>query len=263
MENTVRVALVQMRCEKSAVLENLDAFSQYLAEAATRDIDIIAFPEMCLTGYADPVKYRGAALHLDGPEVSRLLRLTKGHPGCVLVGLVEANPKGKPFITHVCVRNGVMLGLYRKITIVDEEAEWFSSGVSVPVFRHRELTFSIAICADLRNEDVFALCSNQGAQMVFGVAAPGLYGAQETRNWASGYAWWCGECEKHLSQYAKRYGIWILVSTQAGRTVDEDFPGGGFVFAPEGGKVFATADGSPGVVFLVIDLDKRSVTPLQ
>lgn len=63
-----------------------------------------------------------------------------------------------------------MLGFYRKITILDEEADWFSPGTSVAVFRNNALAFSIAICADLRNEDVFAQSSNQGAQMIFEVS---------------------------------------------------------------------------------------------
>jgi hypothetical protein len=62
--------------------------------------------------------------------------------------------------------------------------------------------------------------------VVFEVAAPGLYGEQATRDWRSGYEWWRGECHEYLSAYARDYGLWIAVATQAGRTVDEDFPGG-------------------------------------
>jgi predicted amidohydrolase len=68
--------------------------------------------------------------------------------------------------------------------------------------------------------------------------------------------------DEPLSRYAKDYGQWILVATQAGRTVDEDFPGGGFVFAPTGERVFATADGLPGALFLEIDLDAGRITLL-
>lgn len=261
--NMMRLGLVQMLCEKNAVADNLDTISRYIAEAAARRVDIIAFPEMCLTGYVDLIKYPGAALRLDGPEVSELLELTRGYTGSVLVGLTEFNPAGKPFITHIVVRNGLMLGFSRKITIVGEETDWFSPGSSVPVFRHDALTFSIAICADLTNEDVFAQGSRQGARVIFEVAAPGLYGEQETpRNWESGYAWWSGECQKYLSSHAKKFGIWILVATQAGRAIDEDFPGGGFVFAPNGERVFATTDWSPGAVFLEIDFDTGCVTQI-
>jgi hypothetical protein len=99
-----------------------------------------------------------------------------------------------------------------------------------------------------------AACSQQGARIVFELAAPGLYGEQATRNWQSGYDWWDGECQELFSKYAREHGIWIAVATQAGRTVDEDFPVGGYLFEPDGERVFATADWSEGVEYLQVNL---------
>ena len=162
-------------------------------------------------------------------------------------------------------RRGRLVGFYRKVTIPDDEVAWFAPGPQagqsqrVPLFQHGPLPFSIAICADIGNPAVFAQGSRQGARVIFEVAAPGLYGQQETRNWQSGYRWWEGECQKYLSRYAREYGVWVMVATQAGRTRDEDFPGGGYVFAAGGERVFATADGSPGVVFLEADLETGAI----
>ena len=74
-----------------------------------------------------------------------------------------------------------------------------------------------------------------------------------TRSWQSGYAWWEGECRKLLGGYAREHSCWIGVATQAGRTVDEDFPGGGFLFNPAGERVYTTEDWSPGTAYLEID----------
>ena len=182
----LKIGLIQMRCEKGAVAENLSKTAGYLAEAVARGIDIVGLPEASLTGYADPTRYPEAVLSLDGPEVAQLLDMTRGHPTTLLAGLVESNPHGKPFTTQVAVRDGQLLGFYRKKTIEGEDAEWFSPGETVPVFAHRDLTFGIAICADVSNRDVFAACARGGAQVVFELAAPGLYGQQATRNWRSG-----------------------------------------------------------------------------
>jgi predicted amidohydrolase len=258
----IRIGLVQMYCEKSAIDQNLERMSACIEEAAARDIDILGFPEMSLTGYADPTRYPQAMIDLNGPEVERLCRVTRHCSTTVLAGLIEKNPAGKPFITQVVVRRGALQGYYRKTTIKDEEAEWFSEGTDVPVFQHNGLTFGMAICADIGNEAVFAACGRQGAQIIFELAAPGLYGEQATRDWRSGYEWWEGECREHLSQYTRTYGFWIGVATQAGRTVDEDFPGGGYVFAPNGERVYATTDGSPGAAYLELDLETGDVTSL-
>ena len=109
--------------------------------------------------YKDYPGYRKAVIRLDGPEVSRLLEMTRGKPVTVLAGLIEENPTGKPFITQIVVRDGQLLGFYRKITIEEEETDWFSPGETVPVFTHDGLTFGIAICADLGNEKVYAECN--------------------------------------------------------------------------------------------------------
>jgi predicted amidohydrolase len=148
------------------------------------------------------------------------------------------------------------------MTIKDEEADWFAPGDRVPVFAHDGLTFGVAICADIGNPNVFAECARQGAQIVFELAAPGLYGEQATRDWRAGFEWWEGECQTHLAAYAREHSFWIAVATQAGRTIDEDFPGGGYLFAPDGTRRYATPDGSPGAVYLEIDLATQRVSPL-
>jgi predicted amidohydrolase len=257
-----RIGLIQMVCEKAACKQNLETIAHYLDEATARDLDFVGFPEMNLTGYADPTKYPEAVIGLDGPEVRQFLKLTERCPATVLAGFIEANPQGKPFITQIVARRGAVQGIYRKVTIEDEEVAWFTPGHDVPVFRAAGVTFGIAICADIGNEAVYAACARQGAQIVFELAAPGLYGEQATRNWDSGYAWWEGECQKYLSHYAREYGLWIGVATQAGRTVDEDFPGGGYVFVPGGERVYATADYTPGAVYLELDWGDKHVKEL-
>lgn len=251
-----RIGLIQMQCEKGAIAQNLASIDTYLKEAARRGVDIIGFPEMSLTGYADPRKYPQAVIRLDGPEIQQVLRLTRPYSLTVLIGLIEQNPQGKPFITHIVARQGTLAGYYRKVTIKDEETEWFSPGEDIPTFESNRLTFGLAICADIHNERVFAESSLKGAKLVFELAAPGLYGEQATRDWPAGYAWWESECQQYLSRYTQEYGIWVGVATQAGRTVDEDFPGGGYVFAPSGERVYATTDWFPGAVY--IDLDWES-----
>lgn len=251
----LKIGLIQMRCEKLAIEANLAEVDRYIAEANDRGVEIVGFPEMTLAGYADPIKQPAAIMHLGGPEVERCLQLTVGRSATALIGLIEDNPAGKPFITHVVARSGQRLGHYRKRTIVEDETGWFSPGDIVPVFKQNDLTFGLAICADIGNEAVFAECARQGAQIVFELAAPGLYGEQTTRDWQSGFEWWRDKCQTQLSQYAAQYRLWIAVATQAGRTVDEDFPGGGYVFAPDGRCVYATPDGAPSAVYVELDFD--------
>ena len=254
--NRLKIGLIQMRCEKLAVEANLVQIERDIAEANDRGVDIIGFPEMTIAGYADPIRQPAAIMRLDGPEVDQCVRFTANRSISVIIGLIEENPAGKPYITHFVAHNGQLVGQYRKRTIIEEEALSFSPGKVVPIFKHNDLTFGVAICADIHNETVFAECAQQGAQIVFELAAPGLYGEQATRDWQAGFGWWRSECQTHLARYAEKYHLWIAVATQAGRTVDEDFPGGSYVFAPDGRCMYATPDGAPSAVYVELDLDK-------
>ncbi|MFW9929924.1 MAG: hypothetical protein ACFFD1_11075, partial [Candidatus Thorarchaeota archaeon] len=66
-------------------------------------------------------------------------------------------------------------------------------------------------------------------------------------------------CQQKLGSYAKKHKIWIPVATQAGRTSDEDFPGGGYLFSPEGECLFSTPNWETGVVFLEIDMESKQI----
>jgi predicted amidohydrolase len=255
----LKIALVQMRCEKAGLDENLREMERHIREAAARGVDIVGFPEASLTGFADPTKHPRAVIRRDGPEMAAVLAMTRGHDMTVLPGFIEANPAGKPFVTQAVVRDGRVIGYHRKQFIIEEEDEWFTPGERIATFRHGGLGFGIAICADLTTEAVYAVCARRGACIVFHLAAPGLYGDRASRDWRAGYEWWEGVCRKYFEGYARKYGIWIAVATQAGRTCDEDFPGGGYVFAPDGRRLYATPDGSAGAVYLELDMGRQKV----
>jgi len=251
------VALVQMRCEKGAIDENLAATRAHLREARARGAEIACFPEASITGYVDPARHPGALVAVDGPEVARFVALTGEAGVTALAGIIEAHPGGLPFITQVVARDGALLGVYRKRTIPEDEAHLFAPAdpnATPRVFAHPAAPFGVAICADIDNPAVFADGARAGARLVFECAAPGLYGAQETRDWRAGHAWWRGECEEKLGRYARENGIFIAVATQAGRTSDEDFPGGGYLFGPDGALLAATPDWSAGVLYATVPL---------
>jgi predicted amidohydrolase len=255
MTQALNVALVQMRCEKGAIDDNLAAIQAEIQAADSCGVDIVCFPEMSITGYIDPTQRPEAILRVDSPQVERFAQLTAGTNITALAGIVEANPVGKPFITQLVASQGRLQGAYRKLTIAEDEIQWFAPGAGVPVFRHPKALFSLAICADIGNPEVFAAGARQGAQVIFEAAAPGLYGPQATRDWRSGHEWWRGECMTKLGQYARDNRIPIAIATQAGRTIDEDFPGGGFVFGADGSCLAATPDWSAGTLYASIPLD--------
>lgn len=272
----VTLALVQMRCEKGAIDANLAAMEAYLRAAGERGAGIVCFPEASITGYITATTDPDALVTVDGPEVARFVAMTRETHLTALAGILERNPGGKPFITQIIAQDGERPALYRKVTIPDDELDLFTPGTAMPaVWRHvtrqTPLTFlpahsplssqgwglacGTAICADISNPAVFAQNASQGARLIFEAAAPGLHGEQATRNWQSGYEWWHSECYTKLGGYARELGVTIAVATQAGRTRDEDFPGGGYVFGPDGACLAESGDWSEGVLYATIEIE--------
>lgn len=246
----MKIGLVQMNCRKTDIAQNLHKMRKYIEAGVVLDCQLFAFPEMNLTGYANPGLRPESILTLDAPEVREVVRWTKEFPICIIFGIIEANPNGKPYITQIVAAAGQILRVYHKIHVVDEELPLFEPGHDeVCTFDFAGFHLGVAVCADIDRPDIFARLATAGAGLVFELAAPGLYGDMATRNWESGYAWWRGECFTKLAQYAAVNRIYIAVATQAGRTEDEDFPGGGWVFAPDGECVADAGGYDAGILY--------------
>ncbi|WP_245599887.1 carbon-nitrogen hydrolase family protein [Paenibacillus harenae] len=248
------MALVQMNCEKAAIDRNVNVMRDYVAAAKTNEADIVCFPEMNVTGYIDPGKYPHAVITIDHSAIGQIIQLSGLYSICVIAGFVEYNPEGKPYISQFVAYNGRLLGCYRKKTIKDGEAEWFAPGDQQPVFHIPGLTFGVSVCADIDDPGIFSEYAQKGAKIVLESAAPGLYGEQESRNWSSGYNWWRTNCIEKLGKYAAEEAIYIGVATQAGRTIDEDFPGGGYLFNPRGECTAESGNWDEGVLYVQIQM---------
>jgi predicted amidohydrolase len=136
----------------------------------------------------------------------------------------------------------VLLGVVRKRYLGDDE-EGFAVGTATPVFTHGDAAFGVIICAESGVDFPFDRAVDAGARLVCFCAAPGLYGRRTTDGArADGLAWWesCGLAD--ASRHAARRGTWVAIATQAGATVDEDFPGLAALVAPSGDVVARTPD---------------------
>jgi len=74
---------------------------------------------------------------------------------------------------------------------------------------------------------------------VLGPAAPGLYGPRRVtdQDWQRGFDWWRETTLASADRFL-RPGQWLAVSTQAGATDDEDFPGWAALIG-SGGRIVA------------------------
>lgn len=248
------LGLVQMRCQKGAIEYNIISMYKYLEECRKKGVEIVCFPEMNITGYINPQEYPDAVISRYHTSIQRVADMSFIYQTIIIAGFAEKNYQGKPYIAQLVAKEGKIVGCYRKKNLSSEEVKWFSPGTETATFSYSGNDFGLAICADIENGRIFKEYAERGACLVFESASPGLYGGQDTRDRKSGFEWWRSEYKSRLGQYAAENKIYIAAATQAVRTSDEDFPGGGYVFTPNGKCLYETEDWQEGMLVAKIEI---------
>jgi len=250
----MRLLLAAIRCEKGDVDRNLATHLAILAEAASARCKLALFPEMSLTGSADPGVSPERLVPLDHPAVAALTRATDEYHIGACFGIAERAPGGSPHITQVFAGAGQMLGIQRKRHLGEGE-ESFTAAADTAVFAWAGVLFGIAICAESGFDAPFDAAAHAGARAVLFPAAPGLYGRRTTEDsWRSGLLWWQGCGLGDAIRHARRLGLWIAMAGQAGSTADEDFPGLAALVGPDGAVAARLPDWRPGLLAVDIPL---------
>jgi len=251
----MRALLAAMVCHKGETERNLAAHVALLAEARAEGYDLALFPEMSLTGSADPVANPDWLIGLDHPAVAALAEAT-GETGVgACFGVAERSPDGTPHIAQVFAAAGRVAGVQRKRHLGEDEGAYTPATESV-VFDHAGSGFGVAICAEAGFDGPFDAAAAGGACLVLFPAAPGLYGRRtDEASWQRGFDWWEGSALGDASRHARRRGQWIALAGQAGSTVDEDFPGLAALVGPDGEVTSRLPDWRPGVLLADISCE--------
>jgi predicted amidohydrolase len=136
--NTLRCGTVQFRHRANDKAYNLSVIERFAAEAAAAGVKVLAFPEMCITGYWHVRRLGRDALDElaepleGGRSVEAIRRLARQHAMTIGAGLLERGEDGRLFNTYaVCLPDGTVHH-HRKIHAF--ENEHIASGDRYTVF---------------------------------------------------------------------------------------------------------------------------------
>ncbi|HEY6277030.1 MAG TPA: carbon-nitrogen hydrolase family protein [Streptosporangiaceae bacterium] len=248
----MRALLAALRCEKGDIAGNLAAHLRLLAEARSSGCDLALFPEMSLTGSADPATHPERLISFDHPAVRQLAAATGETGVAACFGMAERSRAGEPHITQVVASHGGLLGYQRK-RYLGEGEEAFTAATTTGAFGLAGACFGVAICAEAGFDAPFNEAVAAGAGVMLFPAAPGLHGRRtDEASWRRGFAWWEESSLGDARRHARRLGLWVALAGQAGSTIDEDFPGLAGLVAPDGSVTARLPDWREGV--LVTDI---------
>jgi predicted amidohydrolase len=247
----VRALLAAITCAKGDLEANLAIHVDLLARAAQAGCDLVVFPEFSLTGSVDPLRRPEHAIAIDHESVRALTAATGTHGPAAVFGLSERRG-GEYFISQAAAHGGRLVGVQRKRHLGEDETQ-YSTGSDALVFELCSHRLGIIICAEGNVDWTWNATVEAGAEAVLFCSAPGLYGRRtDEASWRAGFEWWDGHGLGNAIRNAKRLRVPVAMATQAGTTVDEDFPGIAALVSAVGGVVDRLPDWHAGT--LLVDL---------
>ena len=134
----IRVAAVQFEHKSGDKKYNLDRVRHFVRQAVKSEVEIIVFPEMCLTGYwhvrklsRDQIAALAEAVP-DGPSTQELLRLSRENRMTICAGLIERGDDGKFYNASVVAMPDGHWARHRKMH--EFVSEFISDGDQFTIF---------------------------------------------------------------------------------------------------------------------------------
>ena len=282
--NNLRAAAVQFQHVPGDKEANLGTIRSFVAKASAEKVDLLVFPEMCITGYwhvrnlsreeidalAEPVP--------TGPSTEALLSLASEHCISIGAGLIERGKDGKLYNTYVVAMPNGRTVAHRKLhTFISEH---MNSGSEYTVFDLPDGTSAgILICYDCNLGENVRATALQGAEVLLAphqtggcdTPSPRCMGAIDLDLWErrsedtaaietefkgpKGREW----LMKWLPARAHDNGIFLIFSNGVGRDDDEVRTGNAMILDPYGDVLAETWKAGDDMVVADLDPEVRKM----
>lgn len=246
-----RLALAQINSTVGDLSGNFEKISQSIAAAKKAEVDLIAFPEMAITGYPPEDLLLVPSFIEDNLKVLQDV-LVLGRGMTIVLGFVDRDRADDPceedilYNAAAVIHDGRLAGVYHKICLpnygVFDENRYFKSGQILPVFTRDGVSIGVNICEDIwhKNGPSETQALAGGAQLIVNInASPYQIDKGRLR-------------EEILSRRARENGVCIAYVNMVGGQDELVFDGGSLVIDSKGGLLARSARFTEDL--LIIDL---------
>jgi predicted amidohydrolase len=170
-----RIGLAQYAPRLGEVDANLELAADWVSRGATEGAQLVAFPELALTGYLLSDLVPEVAMRADD---TRLATLSREAPGVLLaIGFVEETDAHRFCNSAALLRDGELIGLHRKVYLptygMFDEGRFTRAGDRIRTHQVGEPLGSIgvSICEDFWHASLPMLQALDGASLLVNLAA--------------------------------------------------------------------------------------------
>jgi len=234
----MKVALAQISPKLGDVRHNLRLHMDYVQKAKKKNVDLLIFPELSLTGYTlkDLVEHVAIQPETD-PMFKKLKALSQGIS--FVVGFVEEKERGIFFNSAAYITQGKIAHIHRKVYLptygMFEELKFCAQGSNFHTFPTSFGKAGMLICYDFLHISSSYLLFVGGSELIIVISAAPGRGFSEDESYASARMWeLMGEA---VSRFFQTY---VFYCNRVGFEDGKSFAGGSYIFNP-GGKLLAQA----------------------
>ena len=263
---TIRVGLGQIAPSLGDVAANLQLHHRAIVEARGKDVDLLVFPELGLTGYLLQDLNAEVAMRRDDERLRSLAGAAAGMS--TVVGFVERSDEEQLFIAAALLEDGEIRHVYRKSYLPNyglfDERRFFGEGTQLRAVESRlGVRLGLCICEDFWHLSVPYLLAEDGAQILVNISSsPGRdVAAVNDGGLGTAISW-----RTLMSAYAQLTTSFIIFVNRVGVEESVTFWGGSQILDPAGDAVFEAPLLDAGLFVAQIDLDdvrrERTALPL-
>jgi predicted amidohydrolase len=251
----MKIALAQISPKLGDLDQNFQMHVEYLQKAKTKNVDLLIFPELSLTGYT--LKDMAEEIAID-PRTDPLFKKLVGMSNEIsfVVGFVEEKEIGSIYNSAAFLSKGKVSHIHRKIYLptygMFEELKFFGQGKNFSTFSTPFGKVGMLICYDFLHVSSNYLLFLGGAEIIIALSAAPGRGVLDDEGYSSARMWeLMGEAASHFFQ------SFVIYCNRVGFEDGKSFAGGSFIYNP-GGRLIAR---SPYVDedFLVKDIDLEEI----
>jgi NAD+ synthase (glutamine-hydrolysing) len=244
---SLRIALAQVNTTVGDLEGNASRIRDYVARAEPLKPDVIAFPEMAITGYPpEDLLLRPSFITDNRKSLEALAATTAGKPYTLVVGFVDWDTD--LYNAAAVIHDGRVVDTYHKQHLpnygVFDEARYFQQGVRAPVYSIGGELVGINICEDIWYPgDPTASQVHAGAEVIVNInASPFHKGKREARR-------------SMLETRASDYAVALCYVNQVGGQDELVFDGASMIIDPEGRPLAEAAQFEETLLVADIDLE--------
>ncbi len=227
----IKVGLAQLKPSLGDLKKNLELHLSLIEKAKAEQIDLIAFPELSLTGCFLKDMVPVVSIDLRAQIMEKMKEESKGIS--IIFGFVEESSDHEFYNSAVYIEDGRIKKVHRKVYLptygMFDEQRYFGSGETVRAFDTKFGRMGLLICEDAWHPSTSYILANDGAKLIFFLSNSPSRGIKEGEGLGSAQIW-----ERVNRITAFFYSLYIVNVNRVGYEDGVNFWGGSEIVGPDG-----------------------------